>query len=435
MSERLTESKEGFHTELKYLKVRPILPNEENWWDETMNECHYLGFQRLVGETLKYVAILDNRPVGLLGWGAAAFKSTHRDKWIGWDIETQWKRMKYIANNMRFLVLVRIKNLASKVLSLNTKRLSGDWEARYGHPIVLAETFVDKTRFQGTCYRAAGWIRLGMTKGFGRNGSRYYFHGQPKEILVRPLHSDARQILSAPFLSPVLQNQEAIVDINKANLDGEKGLFKRLSKITDPRKPKGVRHRKDSILAISICACLSGCRNFVSIGEWASDLPQRLLKRFRSRRNPKTGKYSPPSESTIRRTLQKIDAVEIDNMINEWLGNAEGEAIAVDGKTLRGSRTKGKKPLHLVSALLHAEGIVIGQREVDCKSNEITAFRPLLNNIDIKGKTVTADAMHAQKEHATFIKEKGGDYVFVVKKNQRTILDAIRDLDIDFFSR
>ena len=135
---------------------------------------HYLGFRTLVGESLKYIALLDNRPVGLLGWGAAAFKSTARDKWIGWSPEIQWQRLKFIANNMRFLVLVRIKNLASRILSFTLRRLSQDWEVIYGHPIVLAESFVDRTKFKGTCYRAAGWRSLGTTSGFENNNAHHY---------------------------------------------------------------------------------------------------------------------------------------------------------------------------------------------------------------------------------------------------------------------
>lgn len=423
-----------FHTDLKDLQVRPIVPREEKFWDTKMSRYHYLGFRTLVGESLKYIAILDDQPVGLIGWGTAAFKNHHRDKWIGWSPEIQWQRLKYIANNMRFLILARIKNLASKILSVNVKHLSQDWRAIYGHPIMLAETFVDHQRFKGTCYRAAGWIPLGLTKGFRRNGGRYYFHGQTKEIFVRPLCKNARQILSAPFLSPQLQHQEIVMDLNSLAIEGDKGLFDRLIKITDPRKARGIRHSQASILAIAICACLSGCRSFAAIGQWSSNLTQELRERFKCRRSARTGKYIAPSEPTIRRVLQKTDAEEVDQMINEWLDDSGDEAIAVDGKTLRGSRSKDKKAVHLLSALLHKEGVVIAQKEVDSKTNEIKAFKPLLENIDIKGKTVTADAMHAQKEHAKYIKKQDGDYVFVVKNNQSTILEAIKDLDREFFS-
>ena len=422
-----------FHRDLKALQVRPIIASEEKFWDTMMSRYHYLGFRTLVGESLKYIAILDDRPVGFIGWGTAAFKTHHRDKWIGWSPEIQWQRLKFIANNMRFLVVTRIKNLASKILAANVKRLSQDWMSIYGHPIMLAETFVDQ-RFKGTCYRAAGWIPLGLTKGYRRNGGRYYFHGQTKEIFVCPLYKNARQVLSAPFLCPQLQHQEIIMDLNSLAIEGDKGLFDRLMKITDPRKARGIRHNQTSILAIAICACLSGCRSFAAIGQWSSNLTQELRKRFKCRRSVRTGEYISPSEPTIRRTLQKTDAEEVDQMINEWLDECNGEAIAVDGKTLRGSGNKNKRAVHLLSALLHKEGVVIAQKEVDSKTNEIKAFKPLLENIDIKDKIVTADAMHAQKEHARYIKKHDGDYVFVVKKNQATILEAIKDLDREFFS-
>lgn len=106
----------------------------------------------------------------------------------------------------RFLILpgVRVKNLASKVLALNVRRLSGDWQASFNHPLLLAETFVDERRFAGTCYLAAGWSKLGHSLGYGRAGGKYYFHGQPKAIWVRPLHPAARQWLAAPFDPPLL---------------------------------------------------------------------------------------------------------------------------------------------------------------------------------------------------------------------------------------
>ena len=134
---------------------------------------------RLVGESVRYVALLRGQWVALLGWRSAAFKSRPRDEWIGWTQQQPWQRLKFVANNSRFLVFprIRIKKLASKTLALNLKRLYKDWEEHYGHPVVLAETFVDPSLFTGTCYKAAGWIELGSTRGFGRNAGRYYAHG------------------------------------------------------------------------------------------------------------------------------------------------------------------------------------------------------------------------------------------------------------------
>ena len=134
-----------------------------------------LGSRSWSGSPLRYVAEQGGRWLALRGWGAAAFKGGPRDAWIGWGKSQQWRRLRYIANNMRFLILPgeRRPNLASQILGANLRRLSGDWQAVFGHPIVLAETFVDPD-FQGTCYRAAGWQKLGKTQGYGRNGGRYY---------------------------------------------------------------------------------------------------------------------------------------------------------------------------------------------------------------------------------------------------------------------
>jgi len=426
-------------TELKSLIVRPIQPQEESQWDQLMATHHYLGFRQLVGESIKYVAELKHQWVALLGWSTAAFKCGARDKWIGWSRENQWKRLIFVANNSRFLILpgVRIPNLASKILSVNVKRLSADWMAVYGHPIVLVETFVDHSRFAGTCYRAAGWLKLGETRGYGRSAGQYYYHGTSKTIYVYPLHRKARQLLSSPFLAPELSGgKKPMVDLNTANLNQPGGLMERLKQVKDPRKRRGIRHTLTSTLAVAICAMLSGCRSFLAIGEWAQDLPQDLLQRLGCRKHPKHKKYIPPSEPTIRRHLQSVDADEVDRIVNEWLAEqVDPDAIAVDGKTLRGSRGPDGKPVHLLSALLHKEGVVVAQKAVDKKTNEIAEFQPLLEPLDLQGKVVTADAMHTQVEHARYLVEKkGADYFFTVKDNQSALKKAIEDLDDEDFS-
>jgi len=124
----------------------------------------------LPGELLRYVTILNGRWTALIAWSSAALRCARRDRFIGWSNEKRIKRLKYITNNVRFLILpwVKVKNLASRILSLNLKRLSRDYEIIYGHPVYLAETFVDLSVYRGSCYRAANWIYLGQTKVFQR---------------------------------------------------------------------------------------------------------------------------------------------------------------------------------------------------------------------------------------------------------------------------
>jgi hypothetical protein len=424
---------------LNGLQIRPCLKDEEAWWNKTMSTYHYLGFKQLVGESLKYVAVLNNCPVALLGWGCAAFKSRHRDKWIGWTPKLQWQRLKYVVNNMRFLILpnIKVKNLASSILALNTRRLSTDYQDIYGHPVFIAESFVDHSRFKGTCYLAAGWIPLGQTRGYLRNGGKYYFHGICKTIFIKPLQKNAQSILSAPYLPPQIINsnyKDFIMNIESFNVSGKKGLLEKLSLIIDNRKPRGIRHEQVTIIAIAICASLTGCRSFAAIAQWALNLGQELRKKFGCKIDARTGEYIVPSEPTIRRVLQQINPNELDIIISEWLSDDKSTVpIAVDGKTLKGSGKHNKKPVHLMAALLHKEGAVIAQQQVDVKTNEIKVFQPLLNNIDVEGKVITADALHTQVDHAKYIKERKADYLFTVKGNQSSLLDDIKSLDIEAF--
>lgn len=422
---------------LKNLVVRPIRKQEENRWNQLMSDHHYLGFRTLVGETLKYVATLHDRWVALLGWGAAAFQCGPRDQWIDWTKEQRGKRLKYVANNQRFLILpdTQIKNLASKTLALNLKRLSLDWQTIFGHPILLAETFVDHHRFTGTSYRAAGWMTLGQTQGYGRNGGRYFYHGQTKTMMVHPTHPDSKQLLSAPYCAPQ-GGQVPMMDINKANIEHSNGLIGHLRQLSDPRKRRGIRHKQTPILAIAICAVLSAARSYVAIAEWADELTQDQLRKFGCRYHLEKATYIAPSEPTIRRTIQSVDSEEVDQAITKWLQHEfESDAIAFDGKTLRGSGNAEGKAVHLLSAFVHKEGVVIAQQDVDHKTNEITAVKPLLDPLDIEGKVVTGDALHTQTDTATYLKEeKKSDYVFTVKDNQKTLRNDIADLDDEDFS-
>ena len=423
---------------LKDLIVRPIVPGEEKPWNALMTRHHYLSFQSLTGQSLKYVALLDGQWVALIGWGSGVLKCSRRDQWIGWSEEQKLKRLRFVANNQRYLILpdVSIKNLASRTLALNVKRLSADWETVHGHPILVAETFVDHSRFQGTCYRAAGWIVLGRTSGYGRKHGIYYYHGETKTVLVKPLLKKVADILSAPFLPPELEGgKRAMVDLNTVTIESRGGLLDYLILLNDPRKRRGIRHSQISILAVAVCALLSGAKSFIAVGEWAADLTQDMLKRLGCRYSERQKKYVPPSEPTLRRTLKQVDGDEVDDIVGRWLyAQSRDRSIAVDGKTLRGSAGADGKPAHLVAAFLQHEKMVIGQRQVDQKSNEITAFKPLLTPLDLEGKIVTADAMHTQVEHARFlVEDKKADYVLPVKQNQGNLFETVKSTgDGDF---
>jgi hypothetical protein len=417
------------------LAVRLVRREERARWRELMRKHHYLGFQHIVGESLWYVATAEEDWVALLGWGAAALKCGPRDRWIGWGRELQWRRLHLVVNNARFLILPgwNQPNVASRLLALNLKRLSEDWEIHHGHPILLAETFVDGARFRGTCYRAAGWQVLGQTRGFGKRNHRYWHHGQPKIVLVRPLVPDAIARLVAPFLPPMKTSttEMGMIDVNSLPLEGEGGLIDLLKTVVDPRKPRGVRHPVVTVVAISVCAALSGARSFTAIAEWAQGLSREVLKRLGSKR------WRPPSEPTIRRILQRLDANTVDMRVGQWIAGQHciaGRGVAVDGKSVRGAHDAGQRAPHLLSAILHEEAVVIGQMEVEEKTNEIPKLPELLAPLRLEGAVITADAMHTQTESARYIVEtKKADYLFIVKDNQPTLRQDISDLKLESF--
>lgn len=431
-------SSEGSSTQratpdLRSVQVRPLRAGERREWDRLMREHHYLGFRGFVGESLRYVAQWQGRWVALLGWSAAALKCQARDRWIGWPEVVQWQRLGLVVNNTRFLLLPgeRVANLASRVLALNVQRLSGDWQLAHGHPVWLAETFVDSRRFAGTCYRAAGWLRVGTTRGYGRRAGGYEAHGVPKTVWIKPLVPQVAKRLCT--LGGGGEPMKATVRPRmKLSRSKAEELLRILMSLPDVRHRRGRRHDQTSVLAIAICAVLCGARSYVAIAEWAARCSQNLLKRLGCRRSPLSGLYLPPSEPTLRRVLQSIDAEQVDRALAGWLrslGGELGDAVAFDGKTLRGAQRADGSQVHLLSAVLHGSGVTLGQCEVEAKSNEIPAAPELLAPLDLEGKTITADALHTQRELARFlVEQKGADFCFTVKDNQPTLKQDIATL-------
>lgn len=418
--------------------VRPIQFAERRPWQHLMAQYHYLGFHNTVGEAIRYVATVGAHWVALLAWAAAAFKSRHREAWIGWDETLKWRRLHLVANNVRFLILpgIQRKNLASRVLALNLQRLSDDWQHRYGHPIWLAETFIDSARFAGTCYRAAGWIPLGETRGFGKRRHGYCPHGHPKTLFVRPVRPDAARLLSAPFPPPRFPHSPEkenvrMLDVNRLPVEGEGGLLELLRTLPDPRQRRGVRHPLVCIVAIATCACLAGARSFEAMAQWAKELSWDALRRLGGKRP------APPSEKCLRLTLQRLDVLALDRQLGAWLARHNlrpGKAVAVDGKTLRGAHDGPQPAPRLLSAVIHQEGIVIAQRPVGEETNEIPCLPPLLDGLPLQGVVVTADALHTQTETARYlVEDKHADYLFTVKENQPTLRQDIADLQLEAF--
>jgi SRSO17 transposase len=172
-------------------------PDMERLWDDLVRAHHYLGCQKLLGHRLKYLAFLHGRPVAALSFSAPALKLRVRDGYIGWSVSQRKTHLRHVVNNSRFLIppWVTVKNLASHVLSQATARLSRDWEERFGTRLWLVETFVDPSRYKGTCYRAANWQCIGHTAGSGKQGKGYVYHGSVKEVYVHTIEPRFRQLI------------------------------------------------------------------------------------------------------------------------------------------------------------------------------------------------------------------------------------------------
>jgi hypothetical protein len=175
--------------------------DERALWQTLLQRYHYLSFTTRVGKSLSYLAF-DRlaRPVAALLFGAAAWKVAGRDRFIGWTVEQRRRKLQCLANNMRFLIppWVLVPHLASHVLALVTRRISRDWERKYGHGLALLETFVEKKRFAATCYQAANWVAVGETTGRTRNDVHHAIASPIKRVMLYPLRPDFRRYLMEP---------------------------------------------------------------------------------------------------------------------------------------------------------------------------------------------------------------------------------------------
>ena len=255
-------------------------------------------------------------------------------------------------------------------------------------------------------------------------------------------------------------------------LTGQECLLRALSRVPDPRDARGVRHQLPAVMAMSIAAVLAGSRSCYAIGQWIAGAKQKTLKALGARRDPSSGRYVGPDEKTVRRLCAAVDGDALDGALGNWLARrrqlalaararrgrthrkagsggsrrrkAAGQprprkstrdahvpampAVAVDGKTVRGARTAQGSAPHLLAALIHG-GVVLAQRQIADKSNEITAFIPLLQPLDLTGFVITADAMHTQRANAQFLREdKDAHFILPVLDNQPTLFARLDTL-------
>ena len=334
---------DGFH--LRDVSVRLARSEERTRWDALMNQHHYLGFKRFADRGVRYVFKWRGNWVGLASWQSGAFRCRPRDQWIGWKQKIQFTRQHLIANATRFLILGApgcFPNLASFALAAMVQRLSADWSTAYGHSLLLAETFVDPSKFCGLMYMAAGWTRLGRTKGYARANGRYTdLHGVSKDTHVFSLRRDTRRRMCAPdhLPGPLLPNPVGCASVPPPNRLGS--LYEELLRVPDFRHAQERKHTIASVFAIVIGARLAGIGTGVGAAQFA--LNQTELEALGAWFNRKTKQYEPPSKPVIYRVLEMADPAAIETVLKRWSTprlniNA---VLAADGKRLRGANRIG----------------------------------------------------------------------------------------------
>ena len=255
----------------------------------------------------------------------------------------QFRRLHLIANNTRFLILpvaAGVPNLASRTLGRSLRRLSADWEALHGHPLELAETFVDPSRFRGGCYDASNWRRVGRTKGFARHNGAYTDpHQAPKEMFVRPLRPDARSRLADPADRPEWVCRATRVRYTHEELRSLRGLF---AQVPDCRRGQGRKHRLATVLSVCALARLAGQYGPVAAERFARNLDQEELRALGAWRSGE-GRWVAPSDSTVCRVMADTDPDALQDVLRRWAAPRLAEdgdmpALAADGVRPAGRR-------------------------------------------------------------------------------------------------
>jgi hypothetical protein len=417
---------------LIHLSVRPIRPEEVARFDQVMVEHHYLKSAHVVGEHMRYVATYQDQWLALATWNAPALHLKARDAFVGWTDEQRRTRLPLLVNNSRLLVLpdCHYPNLVSRFMKVMLARLSQDWQEQWGHPVALAETFVDPHLYQGTAYKASGWHRLGLTAGWKRSAEDFYQkHDRPKQIWVRELVQGACAKLRAPQLPPPWV---AVEEKAAARCTAKAGQIRSLvehlrAEVPEFRSKESLAYPIAGFLALIALAMFSGVRRGPQdLADYAATLSRGQLRALGFRTKRGTTRIRCPGESTFKRVLPQVDAPAVERALLWWqeqvLGVSQDKLVIVDGKSLRHAHVE------LVSAV-NGQGRWLGTVAVQEKSNEIPAARAQLAKVELNGKTVLADALHTQIETVQQVLfQGGGDYVMTVKENQKALVQTLATL-------
>jgi len=419
---------------LEGIRVRLLDTDDLPRCYQLLDQHHYLGSLRPVGERLHY-AVTDTQGLwlGVLVFCAAARRLRPRDQWIGWSDEQRRRRLPLVINNARFLLLPdqTFPNLASKTLRLVLARLSDDWQTRYGHPVLVVETFVDPEQFCGTLYSASGWQELGSTDGCGRHARDYYVrHDRPKRLFCRELVKNARRSLQAEHLRPALAAVESLAPPRPTQTARQwRSLIEHFQAVPDYRTRIGF-YPLYSLLAVVAAAHLADApRGQKDLAAFAARLSQRQRRALGFRPARATGRYPAPSQPTFCRLYAAVDALAVDEAVLAFQRQLRGppppgDLVVLDGKEPR--QTGGQRVLTAVTV---PSQHYMGSAMVAEKTNEIPVARELFQRLELDGRAVSLDALHTQADTArALVLEHGADYLLTVKANQPAVAANIERL-------
>ena len=397
------------------IRVKPVTDFFERADVETLlSRCHPLGMKKAIGWRMSYVAIYRGEWIAVLLFDRAVKRNKHREARIGWSKEQAEARVRHIANNSRFLIVPAyqgVKNLASKVLSLVTDRISSDWMKHYGIPLLAVETYVDPERNdnQGTCYVAAGWEKLGYSSGYEahnqeRTHSKWYF--------LKALHKDSYAALCSEIPHALLTGVKEVSGVTNNNyvLDASKikleELRAALEKIKDPRGRQGRRYKFVPLLSLCICAVVSGYTQYRQIADWIGKLPAPERVKFGLPGD------QVPDETTISYFIRRIDPEQLQSVLQDWLmktykKDGRFNEISLDGKALRGTSANPAQQKGVLHVFAGELGIVIDHIPSAKGGGEKIAARQFLNSgVELSDKVVLADALHTDRELVETLEKK-----------------------------
>ena len=329
--------------DLSALFVRAAQPEEERRCEELLGEHHYLPECAVAGHRGWQIAEIEGRWVAISLWAGAAKRLKPREEWIGWDPRTRAERLKLVVQQARYCLFWDQPNLASCALGAMIRHLADWWQEKHGFRPLLAETFVDPQRFLGTCYRAAGWQEVGLTKGKHRSRDYYRPGDGLKSLWLKPLTPEAAALLSGPLeqlpeaCRPAMPMASmGVLPIKELQAES---LYAAFQRVPDPRAVNR-RHRCATVLTIVAMGILMGRTRVSDFVRLATQLNGRQRRMLGYWLPPRSRVGRAPGKDVFYTLLTKIEPEDLAAVLNAWLEGQRGQlpsALALDGKAVGAS--------------------------------------------------------------------------------------------------